>query len=66
MNGDLDLSHLCDRVIRFVVSPGGVKIGKLVIIRDDHKNCSTPLDMDIAICVEMTTGANSSKNAVFA
>ena len=54
------------RVIRFVVSPvvspGGVKIGKLVITRDDHKNCSTPLD--IAICAEMTTGAKSSKNAV--
>jgi len=55
-------------VIRFVVSPvvspGGVKMGKLVITRDDHKNCSTPLKP--VICSLLMTLAKSSKNAVLA
>ncbi len=39
-------------------------MGKLVITRDDHKNCSTPLKP--VICSLLMTLAKSSKNAVLA
>jgi hypothetical protein len=45
------------------VSPGGVKVRRFLITRDESNNYSRHLD--IAVCALVMTPANSSKNAVF-